>query len=94
MTRKLATAAVAALAVGAFVAVTMSPAEAKFGRKRALWGGIAAGLAGAAILGHAGRSHAQPVYEEPGYQECWRERRPVYDRWGEFRGYRSIRVCN
>ena len=87
--KKFATATVAALSIAATLALTAAPAEAKFGRKGALIGGIAAGLVGAAILGHAARSHAAPVYGD-----CWTEKRPRYNRWGDFRGYRHIRVCN
>ncbi|MGE3247629.1 MAG: hypothetical protein AB7F96_13730 [Beijerinckiaceae bacterium] len=87
--KKFAAATIAALSVGATLAATASPAEARYGRKGALFGGIAAGLVGAAILGSAAHAHAAPVYSD-----CWREKRPVYNRWGDFRGYRYIRVCN
>ena len=88
--KKFATATIAALTIGATIALSAAPAEAKFGRKGALFGGIAAGLVGAAIIGSA--AHAHGGYYEGG--ECWREKRPVYNSWGEFRGYRYSRVCN
>lgn len=88
MTKKFVTATIAALSIAAVVALSAAPAEARNGRKGALLGGIAAGLVGAAILGNAARS--QPA---PEYRECWRERRARYNRYGEFRGYRYIRVC-
>ena len=91
--KKFVTAAAAALTIGASLALTAAPAEAKFGRKGALFGGIAAGLVGAAIIGSAAHAHGG-YYTEPDVGNCWRERRPVYNSWGEFRGYRSIRVCN
>jgi hypothetical protein len=34
-------------------------------------------------------------YEAPVVvQQCWRERQPVYDNWGEVVGFRRVRVCN
>jgi hypothetical protein len=88
--KKFVTAAVAALSIGATVALSASPAEAKFGRKGAFFGGVAAALVGSAII--ASHAHAHRGY---GYgYSCWREKRPVFNRWGDFRGYRYIRVCN
>lgn len=90
ITKKFATATIAALTIGATIALTAAPAEAKFGRKGAFFGGLAAGIVGAGLLG----GHA---YHHGGYYyggSCWREKRPVYNRWGDFRGYRYIRVCN
>ena len=87
--KKLATAAIAALSIAATLAISAGNAEAKFGRKGALFGGLAAGLVGAAILGHSARAHAAPTYGD-----CWTEKRPRYDRWGDFRGYRYVRICN
>ena len=88
--KKLVTATVAALTIGATIALSAAPAEAKFGRKGAFFGGLAAGLVGAAIVGSAAHAH----HGGPVYSDCWREKRPVYNRWGEFRGYRYARVCN
>jgi len=45
-------------------------------------GGMALGILGAGIA-------SQQHY----YRECWRERRPMYDRWGNYLGRRWIRVC-
>ena len=87
--KKFATATIAALTIGATVALTAAPAEAKFGRKRAFWGGVGIGLLGAGLVG-AHAYHGHYGY----YGGCWRDKRPVYNRWGEFRGYRWIRVCN
>ena len=87
--KKFVTATIAALTIAGTIAVSAGTAEAKFGRKGALLGGIAAGLVGAAILGSAAHAHGGPVYGD-----CWTEKRPVYNRWGDFRGYRYIRVCN
>ena len=88
--KKFVTATAAALSVAATLALSAAPAEAKFGRKGAFWGGIAAGLVGAAIVGGAARAHHGGYYRS----SCWTEKRPRYNRWGNFRGYRYIRVCN
>ena len=87
ITKKFATATIAALSIGATLALSAAPAEAKFGRKGAFFGGLADGIVGAAVLGHAARSHG------PVYSHCFTKRRPVYNRWGDFRGYRYYRVC-
>ena len=87
--KKFATAAIAALSVAATIALTVAPAAAKFGRKGAFFGAMAAGLVGAAIVGSAARAD-----HYRSYGDCWTENRPRYNRWGDFRGYRYIRVCN
>ena len=87
--KKFATATVAALSVAATLALSAVPAEAKFGRRGAFFGGLAAAVVGTAILAHSVRSHVAPVYSD-----CWTEKRPRYNRWGDFRGYGYIRVCN
>ena len=87
--KKFATATIAALSVAATIALSVAPAEAKFGRNGAFFGAMAAGLVGAAIVGSAARSHYRT-----GYGDCWTEKRPRYNSWGDFRGYRYIRVCN
>lgn len=102
-TSKFLTTGAAALALGLAVAAVSTPAEAQWRRGyRGGWGpGIAAGVVGGALLGSAlaarpyyGGAYYDPYYAAPVYGGCWRERRPVYDRWGNFRGYRLIRVCN
>ncbi len=87
--KKFATATIAALSVAATLALSAAPAEAKYGRKGAFFGGLAAAVIGGAILSHAHNSHYR------GHRSrCWTEKRPRYNRWGDFRGYRYIRVCN
>ncbi len=88
--KKFVTATVAALSIGATVALTAAPAEAKFGRKGAFFGGLAVGLIGAGIAAH--HAHAYHGYGY-GYGYCYTKKRPVYNRWGEFRGFRYIRIC-
>ncbi len=88
MFKKAATATIAALTIAGTIAMSSAPAQAKFGRNGAFIGGVAAALIGGAILSHAHRSHYR------GYRDCWTEKRARYNRWGDFRGYRYIRVCN
>lgn len=87
LTKKIATASIAALTLGVSIAASSAPAEARWGRNAAFFGGAAAGLVGAAII--ANRAYAAPVYGG-----CWIEKRAVYNAWGDFAGYRRIRVCN
>ena len=86
--KKFAAAAIAALTIGATVALSAAPAEARYGRKGAFWGGLAVGLIGAGIASRHAYGHGYGY----GYS-CWTEKRPRYNRWGDFRGYRYIRVC-
>ncbi len=86
--KKFVTATIAALSIGATIALSAAPAEAKFGRKGAFFGGLAVGLLGAGIASHRAYGHHY------GYRHrCWTEKRPRYNRWGDFRGYRYIRIC-
>lgn len=90
-TKKIATGTLAALTLGVTIAASSAPAEARWGRNAALFGGAAAGLLGAAII--ANQAYAAPVYAEPA-PACWLEKRAIYNRYGDFVGYRRIRVCN
>lgn len=88
--KKIATGTIAALTLGVTLAASSAPAEARWGRNAALFGGLAAG---AIIAGAAAHAYAAPA---PVYYggTCWTERRAVYNSWGDFAGYRRIRVCN
>ena len=96
-------AATAALAMGAALAASTTPAEAQWRRGGGYGPGLALGL-GAGLLGGAIIANQRPYYYggyyAPAYAApvyapaCWRERRAVYDSWGNFRGYRAIRVCH
>ncbi len=61
------------------------------------WGGVGAGLALGAVAG-AAYGYGSPYgygYGYPygyGYGGCW-QTRPVYDYFGNFRGYRPVAVC-
>ena len=100
----LALAAVATILFGTLAAST--DAEARRGRNAAIIGGVAA----AAIIGGAIAANSQPRYyaPAPGYvaydgyygrrpHSCYGgywARRPVYDRWGNVRGYSRPRfIC-
>ena len=85
---------------------TATPAAAR-GWGAPFAGGLIGGLAAGAIIGSAtrpayGYGYAPsygyaPAYgydPVPVYESCYRGRRPVYDAYGEFAGYRSVRVCN
>ncbi len=90
--KKTLTTAFAALTLGITLAATSAPAEARWGRNAAFFGGAAAGLVGAAIIAN---NYARPAYAAPVYGgDCWTERRAVHNSWGEFVGYRPQRVCN
>lgn len=79
---KTATAALAVLvSVAAF---QPAPAEAR-SRAGAVAVGAGIGILGAAMVGSA-VANAQP-------RSCWREVRPVYNRYGDYVGRRSVRVC-
>ncbi len=50
--------------------------------------------AGGGYYPAAGGYVAGGYYEEPEYvQQCYRERRPVMDRWGNVVGFRRVQVC-
>ncbi len=92
-----------ALAIGAAPLATATPAAA--GDPGAA---IAAGIGGfalGALAGGAARPappppyygapayYPAPVYDAPPPYRCWRERRPVFDEYGDVIGYRPQRVC-
>lgn len=90
-TRKIITASIAALTLAGAVSATATPAAAWHHHGYG-WGGpaIAGGIIGGLALGAmaASAANAQPVY----YDTCV-TRQAVYDSWGNFRGYRRVRVA-
>ena len=86
--RKTVTAGLAALTLGTATIAASSPAEAwwRYGWGAPVAAGVLGGLAAGAIIGSA----ARPYGYGPG--PCVR-RRPVYDGYGNFAGYRPVRVC-
>ena len=94
MQRMLASLPGLVVVTGVTLAASSAPAEARFGRNAAFFGGAAVGLIGAGIIANsyaAPRYHAAPVYHGGA---CWTERRAVYNRYGDFVGYRPQRICN
>ena len=110
--RKAMNGTIAALALGATVLATATPASADWrGHRRHGGGGwagpVAAGIIGGLALGAlaAGSARAQtrtyyvpapaPVYVPSySYGGCYDIEKPMYNRWGEFRGYRLVTVCD
>jgi hypothetical protein len=94
----------AALVVATLGSAACDTAIAAEGRNAALFGGLAAGaVIGGALMGGArpGPVYVAPppppppptvVYEEP-LPVCHRERRPLFDEYGNVAGYRMVRVC-
>ncbi len=70
-------------------------------RGPALAAGVIGGLAVGALAAQAGpRYHAYPAYGygyghgyAPVYPACYNQRRAAYDPWGNFAGYRVVRIC-
>ncbi len=91
--RKILVAGLAAATLVVGVAATQTTAQAQPG-----WGvPLAAGVVGGLALGGAIASSNQGYYgPAPVYSggECWMERRPVVDYYGNVIRYRRIRVCN
>ncbi len=87
MTAKIITTSIAALTLAGAVAATSTPAAA-WHYHHGGWGGpaIAAGVVGGLALG------AMAASSQPYYATCV-TREAVYDSWGNFRGYRRVRVA-
>ena len=99
ISRKVAVAALLATTFGVSVAATSTPAAARG------WGApVAAGIIGGLALGAiAASANAHAYYPPPAayyppapayYPVCQRENQPTYDQWGNFVGWRPVRVCN
>ena len=109
-TKSFVAAGVALATLASATVTTTTPAAARgWGAPFAggLIGGLAAGaILGAATRpaygygGYGGYGNGYgyaPAYgyaPEPVYNRCYRSRTPVYDAYGDFAGYRSVRVCN
>jgi hypothetical protein len=74
-----------ALAVALVAAAALQPGVAE-ARSRA--GAVATGV----VVGTAAVLVGAAALATP--RGCWVERRPVYNRFGEYRGRRNVRVCN
>lgn len=90
--KKTIAAGLAALTLGTATIASSSPAEAwwRYGWGAPVAAGVLGGLAAGAIIGGAVRPYGYGY--GPGPNPCIR-RRPVYDGYGNFAGYRPVRVC-
>lgn len=97
--KKIAIGAMVALSLGA---ASTTPAAAWCNGWGCGGGGMnpgaaaALGALGGVAVGAAIANSARPpayYYEAPPPAECWLERRPVYDSWGNYLGRRRVRVC-
>ncbi len=94
--KKSLTVGLTALTLAGGVVETTTPAAAWY---RGGWGGpVAAGVIGGLAAGAIIGSAVRPAYgygPGPYYGAgCYRVRRPVYDAYGNFAGYRFAPVCN
>jgi hypothetical protein len=78
------------------VSLAAAPAEARNGRNAALAVGVLGALAVGGLL--ANEYHHPGYYPayNPGYAEsdCYWEKRPVTDYWGNVVGFKRARICN
>jgi len=88
MSKKILTAAVAAVMLAGSVAATTSSAQAKpwgWHHHGYGWGGpVALGLGALAVAGAVAASES----------DCYIARRAMTDEYGNFIGYRRVRVCD
>ena len=87
-------AGLAAVTLGTATIATSTPAAAwyRYGWGAPVAAGVIGGLAAGAIIGSAIRPYGYAPAYGPGPYPCLR-RRPVYDAYGNFAGYRPVRVC-
>ena len=99
--KKTFTAGIAAVVLGATSVAATAPAQARNGG--AIAAGVVGGLALGAIAGSAaanagggGYGYGYPAYgpaPAPVYGGCYFTRQATYDPYGNFAGYRRVRVC-
>jgi hypothetical protein len=97
--KKLTVAAALASLVAAGSVAAATPAAAGWGwRHGGGWGyhggwgvPVAAGLLGALTVGAIASAASQPAYYGG---RCYMANRPISDAWGNFVGYRPVRVCD
>lgn len=92
--KKTFAAGLAALTLGTATMASTTPAAAwwRYGWGAPVAAGVIGGLAAGAIIGSAARPYGYGPAYAYGPRPCLR-RRPVYDGFGNFAGYRPVRVC-
>lgn len=100
MTKKILATGLSVLALGAASLASTAPAQAREGG--AIAAGVIGGLALGAIAGSAaanagpGYGYGYPAYAAPAPVYgggCYLTRQATYDPYGNFAGYRRVRVC-
>jgi len=97
--KKMLAVVLASLTLGVASFAPTAPAQAD-----SAGAAVAAGIGGFALGAMTGGAMARPAPPPPVYYgapapayveapHCWRERRPVFDEYGEVIGYRPRRVC-
>lgn len=108
MSVKILSTLVAAAAMVGGSLTSVQPATAADGRNAALFGGLAAGAVLGGVIAGGARGYAprpvyggypaydgEEVYEAPVVApRCFIDRQPAYNSWGDFVGYRRVRVCD
>lgn len=99
--KKVFSAGIVAAVIGAGLFSGTAPAQARNGG--AIAAGVVGGLALGAIAGSAaanagggyGYGYGYPAYAAPApaYGGCYMTRQATYDPYGNFAGYRRVRVC-
>lgn len=90
--KKIVATGIAALSLGTATLATSTPAAAwwRYGWGAPVAAGVLGGLAAGAIIAGSRPYYAPGYYGGP--YPCVRQR-PVYDAYGNFVGYRPVRVC-
>ena len=91
LSKKTFATAIAAATLGFGVAATSTPAAAWGHHHHGGWGGPAIGFGAGLPLGGA---FSGPRLVGPYASDCYFERRPVTNRFGQVVGFRRIRVCD
>jgi hypothetical protein len=80
-----------------FAAMIATASPALAGGWNHHWNGpVAAGVIGGLALGAiASGAYGGPAYyDAPVYSNCYLVKQPAYDYWGNFVGYRRVRICD
>ena len=96
MLKKTLAVTLSTIVLAGSLAAASAPAEARNGRNAAFFGGLVGGLAiGALAAGAYNGGYYNGGYYAADYGgDCYFDRRPAYNHWGDIVGYRRVRVCN